>query len=87
VDAKDLRTLRSLRHLVLTANGYKVDRGAYPGPTDGFVTVEYVRPHFTPVHIREMPELDAWGNPFRYFSDGKRMAIGSYGADGKPDAV
>ena len=85
VEREDIWTMNAVRALVLTCNAYRADHGTYPGPTEGLVGVDFLRSRVTPVYIRKLPETDAWGNPFRYASDGKRMAIVSFGRDGKAD--
>jgi hypothetical protein len=85
LDPLERQTLASLSSLLLSCNAYQMDEGHYPLMTDGFVEAELLRPHLSPVYVRELPVLDAWGTSFRYASDGKRMAFLSYGADRAPD--
>lgn len=84
-DPSEMQTLGSLTSLLISCNAYQMDEGHYPLTTDGFVDAELLRPHLSPVYIRELPVLDAWGTPFRYASDGQRIAVLTYGADRVPD--
>ena len=85
LDGATMQTLSWLGSVVLSLEAYRTDHGAYPGPTTGFVGADFFVPHLSPVYIRELPTVDAWGHPFRVASDGARVAVVSLGADGVAD--
>jgi hypothetical protein len=85
IDPLEMQTIQEMRSVIISVEAYKLDNDTPPGPTDGFVTVEFLLPHVEPVYIRSLPVNDAWGNPFAYWSDGEHYIIASYGADGMPD--
>jgi hypothetical protein len=85
IDPLELRTIRDIHSVVLSVWAYEIDNGAVPGPTDGFVTAEFLRPYVEPPYIRSLPVDDGWGNAFRYWSDGTRYAVVSFGPDGMAD--
>jgi len=39
-----------------------------------------------PIYVRELPTLDAWGQPLMLWSDGENYRVVSMGADGTFDA-
>ncbi len=84
LDGSTMQTLSWLGNVVLSLEAYRTDHGAYPGSM-GFVDAEFLVPHLSPVYIRELPTRDAWGHPFRFASDGARVAVVSLGADGVAD--
>jgi hypothetical protein len=85
IDPVEMRTLTTLGHVVLSADAYRIDHGQFPGPTDGFVSAEVLRPLLSPVYIRDLPVLDGWGGTMLYASNGTRMALVSLGPDGVAD--
>jgi type II secretory pathway pseudopilin PulG len=85
LDPLELQTLRDLQSVVLCVEAYQLDNGAVPGPTDGLVAAEFLRPYVQPPYIRSLPANDGWGNPFLYWSDGARFMVVSFGQDGMAD--
>jgi general secretion pathway protein G len=85
LDPATLQSLGGMHTLVLACDSYRLDHESYPGPTEGFVTVELLRPHLSPVYVRDLPTLDGWGHPFLYAAATDGLAIVTHGPDGKPD--
>jgi type II secretory pathway pseudopilin PulG len=85
IDPLEMQTIQQMQSVIISVEAYKLDNDIPPGPTDGFVTVEFLIPHVEPLYIRSLPVNDAWGNPFAYWSDGEHYIVASYGADGLPD--
>lgn len=85
LDPIEMRALTTIAHIVQSCDAYRADHNLLPGPTDGFVGAEFLRPLLSPVYIAELPTLDGWGGELRYASDGARMAIVSHGPDGLAD--
>jgi hypothetical protein len=79
------RTMGDVRSIAIAVESYKVDNGAVPGPTEGYVPVNYLRPFVQPTYIRVLPTTDGWDRPILYWSDGVHYRIVSNGRDGRPD--
>jgi len=81
------RTMADIRSIATCFEAYHIDNDAFPGaPTEGWVAVETITRLLQPVYIRTLPLVDAWGNPFTFWSDGEHYRIVSAGRDGEPDA-
>ena len=85
IDPLEMQTIQEMQSVIISVEAYKLDNDTPPGPTGGFVTVEFLLPHVEPIYIKSLPLNDAWGNPFGYWSDGEHYIVASYGADGVPD--
>ena len=82
-DAERARwTMSDFRSIATAASAYKTDHNAYPVAS----SMEELQKLVQPTYIKSLPTHDAWGNAYRYSSDGKTMTIVSAGADGKFDA-
>jgi hypothetical protein len=79
------KTLADMRAIAASIETFAVDRNVYPGPTGGFVVVDWVTPDVSPMFIRELPSTDGWGQPILFWSDGVEYFLISLGADGAPD--
>jgi hypothetical protein len=79
------RTRQIVQILAFVCHGYRADQGTYPVPEGGFVPAEFLRAHLMPVYTNRIVDRDGWARPLLYASDGQRLAIVSYGADGLPD--
>lgn len=82
---KQKRTMADIRSAGTAFESYAIDNNRYPGPTDGWVRAEEVRSFVEPVYIRTLPELDGWGHPLLFLSDGESYVIVSPGKDGIVD--
>ncbi len=79
-DAERARwTMFDLRSVATAAAAYKQDHGSYPVAS----TMDELKALVQPTYVKSLPLHDAWGNGFRYSSDGKTMRIVSAGADGQ----
>lgn len=79
-DAERARwTMGDFRTIATAANAYKVDHKTFPVGS----SMEELQKLVQPVYVKSLPLHDAWGNAYRYSSDGKTMTIVSAGADGK----
>ena len=79
------QTMTNIRTLGTIIEVFAVDKGVYPGPTGGFVVVDWIAPDVSPMFIRELPSTDGWGEPIYFWSDGTEYFLLSFGADGEPD--
>ena len=77
------KTMSDLRTVATATEAYATDANKYPEvhSYDGLGTI------LSPTYIRQMPEKDAWGTPFKYVvsSDGQHYRFVSAGADRKFD--
>ncbi len=79
---KQKRTMADLRSAATACEAFAVDNNRYPGPTDGWTSIDAIAADLEPVYIRTLPRQDAWGHRFLYWSDGKRYRLVSPGKDG-----
>ncbi len=79
------RTMADMRSIATSIEAFAVDNNAYPGPTGGFVVVDWAAPDVTPIFIRKLPSTDGWGEPIFFWSDGTDYFLISFGADGLAD--
>jgi hypothetical protein len=80
-------SMADLRAIATAVESFAVDNDVYPGPTSGIATVDVVRPQLEPTYIRNLPAVDAWGNPYLFWSDGEHYLIVSRGSDGVEDVA
>ena len=79
-DAERARwTMSDFRTIATAAAAYKVDHKTYPIAG----SMDELQKLVQPMYVKSLPLHDAWGNAYRYSSDGKTMTIASAGADGK----
>lgn len=69
-------TMQDIRSIAAAVEAYATDTNQYPA-----VAFEGLEAAIAPTYILEMPELDAWGTPFFYISNGTSYRIVSAGAD------
>jgi protein TonB len=81
---KQQRSLADIRALATACEMYSLDNERYPGPTEGYVGVDWLASYLGP-YVRVLPREDGWGHLYRYWSDGSSYALVSYGRDGIPD--
>jgi hypothetical protein len=79
------KTMSNMRSIGTSIEAFAIDSNAYPGPTGGFVVVDWVAPDITPTFIRKLPSTDGWGAPIYFWSDSTDYFLISFGADGLPD--
>jgi hypothetical protein len=79
------RTMADMRSIATSIQAFAVDNNVYPGPTGGFVVVDWIAPDVSPTFIRKLPSTDGWGAPIYFWSDGIDYFLISFGADGLPD--
>ncbi len=79
------RTMADMRSIATSIQAFAVDNNSYPGPTGGFVVVDWIAPDVSPMFIRKLPSTDGWGEPIYFWSDGTDYFLISFGADGLPD--
>ncbi|HEX7190165.1 MAG TPA: type II secretion system protein GspG [Thermoanaerobaculia bacterium] len=78
---KAAATMRAMRSIATAVEAFAIDHNTYPAGNK----IEDATAAVIPTYIRVMPEKDAWGTPFRYWSDGSKYRIVSCGADAKCD--
>jgi len=64
---------------------FALDRGVYPSSDGQFVDLSEIAPNLVPEYLPRLPRVDPWGAPYRYWSDGKRYVVISFGTDSEPD--
>jgi hypothetical protein len=74
------RTRGDMQAIASALAQYMADAGAYPAAGDAAGLAAALGP----ARARGLPQADAWGNPFRYRSDGSGFTLASDGADGAP---
>ena len=77
--------MANMRSIGTSIEAFAIANNAVPGPTGGFVVVDWVAPDITPIFIRKLPSTDGWGEPIYFWSDGVDYFLISFGADGLPD--
>lgn len=85
--SRQRQTMADLRSVGTAVESYSIDNNLYPLQADGLKGLETIEEELEPIYIRILPMLDAWGNPFLYWSDETRYVIVSPGADGVLDSV
>ena len=70
------KTMMDLRSLATAVEARATDTNEYPN-----VAFEELEALIAPTYIREVPQVDAWGTPFLYVSDGQHYRFVSSGAD------
>jgi hypothetical protein len=85
IDPVELQTLSNIGSVVMVIEAYRIDHGAAPVPTDGLEPVEILLPFVEPFYVRSLPLHDGWGRELRYWSDGNRFVVVSFGPDGLAD--
>ena len=70
-------TMSAIRSIATAVEAYATDHNVYPPGSK----IEDATAATMPIYIRTMPEKDAWGTPYRYWSDGTTYRIVSCGAD------
>jgi general secretion pathway protein G len=80
---KQKRTMADIRSAATAMEAYAVDNNAYPGPTDGWVPLAELTEWLSPIYIRQLPDVDGWGNTMLAWSDGEHYRIVSPGKDGE----
>ncbi len=61
---RQTRTMASLRMIGTAIESYQVDRGCVPRAS----SIDELALVVAPTFVRALPQVDAWGNPFRYES-------------------
>ncbi|MEA2166228.1 MAG: Type secretion system protein [Thermoanaerobaculia bacterium] len=76
---EDERTMRDLRSVATAIEAYSTDENHYPK----VMSYDALKPVLSPTYIRDLPEKDAWGTPYRYAvsNDGAHYRLVSAGAD------
>lgn len=88
-EAKRTKAAADLRALQQALNLYRLDNSSYPTTEQGLQAL-VSRPQTGRVPVRWNPEgylekvqLDPWGHPYVYVSNGERYVLRSLGADGE----
>ena len=77
--AADIKAIEESLHL------FKLDNGFYPSTGEGLSALVEPPPRakgFSPDGYLSKVPIDPWGNEYAYLSDGRRIFIMSFGADG-----
>ena len=78
---KAAATMTAMRSIATAVEAYATDHNAYPAGNK----IEDATTVAEPIYIRTMPQKDAWGTTFRYWSDGSKYRIVSCGSDATCD--
>ena len=74
----------TLHSVTTTIEGFAVDSGVYPGPTEGWVEVETFREVLEGDYYKGFTATDGWGHAILFWSDGEyNYALVSPGRDGE----
>lgn len=73
------RAMADIRSLAIAIETYATDTNEYPK----VATMDALEALLEPTYARDMPEIDPWGTPYEYISDGKSYRLASAGADRK----
>jgi type II secretory pathway pseudopilin PulG len=76
------QAMTDLRSIGTAIESFAVDNNTYPGPTPDWVTLGAIATDLEPTYIRSLPRVDGWGHPYLFWSNGKKYAVVSVGADG-----
>lgn len=78
---KDQRTMSDLRSVATAIEAYATDENHYPKVS----SYGELKSILSPIYIRDVPEKDAWGTPYRYSvsTDGSHYRLVSAGSDGQ----
>lgn len=74
------KTMADMRTLATALEARATDENDYPN-----VQLDALEPLLTPIYVKTMPKVDAWGTPFLYVADGEHYRIVSAGADKRFD--
>lgn len=80
---KQKRTMADIRSSATAVEAYAVDNATYPGPTEDWVSADWLSDSLAPVYIRMLPVEDGWGRPILYWSNGESYLLVSPGRDGE----
>lgn len=78
---KAAATMSAMRSIATAVEAYATDHNAYPAGNK----IEDATAAVGIIYIRVMPEKDAWGTTFCYWSDGSKYRIVSCGSDATCD--
>jgi type II secretory pathway pseudopilin PulG len=78
---KAKRSTMDIRSIATAVEAYATDHNAYPPGK----SMDDVTPAIVTVYIRFVPQKDAWGTAYRYWSDGAKYRLVSCGADATCD--
>ncbi len=75
------RTMKDLRSVATSIESYATDENHYPKVS----SYSELKPILSPTYIKELPEKDGWGTPYRYSvsTDGQHYRLVSAGSDGQ----
>lgn len=88
-EAKRTKAAADIRAIQQALNLYKLDSGAYPTTEQGLQALVtkpqsgVVPARWNPEGYLEKVQLDPWGHPYLYLSNGDRYTLKSLGADGE----
>lgn len=68
-------TMTDMRAIGTACEQYAIDNNFYPNFAATLIPVFDLAPHLTPVYIRNLPQTDAWIQPYLYWSNGATYLI------------
>ncbi|MDH3284454.1 MAG: prepilin-type N-terminal cleavage/methylation domain-containing protein [Acidobacteriota bacterium] len=78
-------TMANMKQISMAIEQYQIQENHYPeeaGDVAGSLDQ-----HIEPIFIRQCPDVDGWGNPLQYSSEGTSYTLRSYGKNGVEDAI
>lgn len=77
--------METMRQLAIAVEEYSIDNDVYPGPSNGFVAIDFLASLLVPAYLAELPTTDGWGRDFLFWSNGVEYVMISQGGDGVGD--
>ncbi|NOZ94112.1 MAG: hypothetical protein GXP47_05130 [Acidobacteria bacterium] len=79
------RTMMDIRTIGIAIEEYNVDYGSYPSTGGAWVNAAELAPKLSSTYLKNLPRTDAWGHPFRVWSDVQSYIIVSPADNGTID--
>ncbi|MDH3627184.1 MAG: type II secretion system protein GspG [Acidobacteriota bacterium] len=76
------RSMSDLRSIGTAIESFSIDENVYPTQDSGLAPVTTIEADLEPTYIRTLPQVDGWGQPYLFWSDGSQYTVLSMGADG-----
>jgi len=82
---KEERAVAEIRSIAMAVESFGVDHAVYPSSSGRVLAAPAVLSVLVPTFIRTLPELDAFGGTYIYWSEGTKYVLISTGSDRTPD--
>ncbi len=71
-----------VRMIAEGVRSFAVAQNNYPGDLNQFIDAGVLEQQLVPDYVPALPQLDPWGRPYWYWTNGEHFVVGSGGADG-----